>query len=121
MKEIKSRFSTGMECPKCKWGWITTEIDTIAEDNTNYKVWLEPGNSQDLGNIKLVAAIANVNYIKAKELLSSKDRILIYNSDNKTASTKSKAQRVQEIASRLKEYRISFTILPTFPYGIKSC
>lgn len=43
MEEIQGAFSEGMECPNCGWGWVTTNIGSIADDNTDYEIWLQPG------------------------------------------------------------------------------
>ncbi|MDD6311481.1 MAG: zf-TFIIB domain-containing protein [Firmicutes bacterium] len=118
MKEIQGAFSEGMECPNCGWGWVTTNIGSIADDNTDYEIWLQPGNTGNTSNIKLVADIANVNFVQAKQLLDSNCATMIYKAVSESATTMPKAQRVQIIAKRLKETEISFSISPDFPYDV---
>lgn len=118
MKEIKGATSKGMECPNCGWGWVTTNIGSLAEDNTDYEIWLQPGNTINTSNIKLIADIANVNFVQAKQLLGSNCAGVIYKAISESAATMPKAQRVQMIAKRLKEAEISFLISPDFPFDV---
>ncbi len=118
MKEIHDAFSEGMECPNCGWGWVTTNIGSFAEDNTDYEIWLQPGNTSNTSNIKLIADIANVNFVQAKQILGSNFALMIYKAVSESAATMPKAQRVQVIAKRLKEAEISFLISPGFPFDV---
>ena len=97
---------------------MTTNIGSIADDNTDYEIWLQPGNTGNTSNIKLVADIANVNFVQAKQLLDSNCATMIYKAVSESATTMPKAQRVQIIAKRLKETEISFSISPDFPYDV---
>jgi hypothetical protein len=118
MKEIHDAFSEGMECPNCGWGWVTTNVGAIADDNIDYEIWLKPGNACNTGNIKLIADIANVNFIQAKGLLSSSQAVLIYKAVSESVATMPKANRVQAVARKLKNAEVAFTISPDFPYDI---
>lgn len=118
MKEIQDTISGGMECPNCGWGWVTTNIGSMADDNTDYEIWLQPGNVCTTDNIKLIADIACINFIQAKKMLSSSHAVLIYKAVNESAAAMPKAKRVQVIGKRLKIAEIVFTVAPEFPYDI---
>ncbi|MCQ2555455.1 MAG: hypothetical protein MJ171_07370 [Clostridia bacterium] len=118
MKKIERELSKGMECPNCGWGWITTDLEPILTDDTEYVIWLCQGNESCTSNIKLIAEIANLNYVQAKKLLCSNHTELLYKAIDVSAATISKAQRVQEIAKRLSEAGILFEITPDFPFEI---
>ena len=110
--------TTGMLCPKCGWGWVTTRQDPIATDDTDYSIFIKPNNPAVPDTIKLIADIVGVNFLQAKKILSSEKDELIYKARNESASTMYKAQRVRAVAKRLKEAGIAFTITPDFPYEI---
>lgn len=118
MEKIKTDFSIGVECPNCGWGWVTTSVDSIKEDNTSYEIWLEPGNVQSASNIKLIATVAGINVVQAKKILNSDGAELIYKSQLEPVSKFSAAQHVQKNAKMLKKAGIEFRISPNFPYEI---
>lgn len=108
--------SIHIECPNCHWGWATTTYDPIADDNTDYEIYLCSGNEQTMDNIKLIAEIMGCNFLHAKKALSSDTNTMIYKARNESVASMYKAQRVQAIASRLKEGSLHFLIVPEFPY-----
>lgn len=118
MKEIQSPFSSGMECPICGWGWVTTNMDAASEDDTNYEIWLTPGNVQTKETIKALADAVGINFLQAKKLLSSSESVMIYRAKNEAVAAMSKAKRVQAVATLLKQAGLQFSINPDFPYEV---
>ncbi len=118
MKEIISELSPGMKGPDGGWGWVTTSINPIVNDRTDYEIRIMPGCSQHIENIKLLAEIMGINFLKAKNLLGSNQPELVYKAHDESASALAKAQRVQHVAHRLKKAGVAFTITPDFPYDV---
>ena len=58
----------GMTCPNCGWGWATTYVDPMLDDNTIYKVSLSNGNKASKSAIKAVAKVSGKNFIQAKRI-----------------------------------------------------
>ena len=116
MIDRSSEGSIVMECPKCGWGWATTTYNPIADDMTDYEIWLSPVNETTLRSIKLISGLINCNYNQAKTVLASTEPYLLYKAKDESISSQYKAERVQTIAKKLKEGNILFSILPEFPY-----
>lgn len=57
------------------------------EDMTDYKIYLNPGNTETMEHIKLISAICHVNYLQARKLLSSQKPVLIYKAEQEAASS----------------------------------
>ena len=117
--EMNNRSSEGsifIECPKCGWGWATTVYDATAEDDTSYEVWLLPGNPKTQKILRLIAGLANVNFLQAREMLNSETPVLLYKAVHEAVAEKNKVQRIQEIAKVLQTANIRFSISPDFPY-----
>lgn len=107
-----------LECPNCGWGFATTRSQTIDEDMTDYKTYLNPGNAVAIENIKLISAICHVNYMQARKLLSSQEPVIIYKAEQEAVSSLSKAGKVLQTAKSLKKSSLVFSIIPDFPYEI---
>ena len=118
MTEVRSSLSIGMECPNCGWGWITTNTDDMAEDDTEYEIMLLEGNEPSKDAIKLISTVAEVNYLQAKKLITASAPIVIYRAHNEAVSTMPKAMRVKTVAKALKQASIRYTIKPDFPYEV---
>lgn len=106
-----------LECPNCGWGFATSLSQPLDEDMTDYKIYLNPGNTETMEHIKLISAICHVNYLQARKLLSSQKPVLIYKAEQE-ASSLSKAGKVLQAAKCLKESSLEFSIIPDFPYEI---
>ena len=117
MIDRSTEYTTCMECPKCGWGWATTNIAPMAEDETDYEIWLSPGNEASTANVKLIAEIAGINYLESRKLICHETPVLLYKAHNESISSLYKAQRVQIIAAKLKAAKMVFFIIPEFPYG----
>ena len=87
-----------LECPNCGWGFATSLSQPLDEDMTDYKIYLNPGNTETMEHIKLISAICHVNYLQARKLLSSQKPVLIYKAEQEAASSLSKAGKVLQAA-----------------------
>lgn len=105
-----------IECPKCGWGWATTTYDPTCEDRTPYEVWLELGNQQTLEILRLIANVAGVNFIQAKTILSSESPVMIYRACPEAAAEKNMVQQIQDVARKLLDAGVQFSIKPDFTY-----
>ena len=81
-----------LECPNCGWGFATSLSQPLDEDMTDYKIYLNPGNTETMEHIKLISAICHVNYLQARKLLSSQKPVLIYKAEQEAASSLSQRQ-----------------------------
>ena len=106
MIPVDSERSVGMKCPNCGWGWVTSYIDPIKEDETIYEISLEEGNQVTKDNIRFVSEISDVNFLEAKRLLENAPKSFI--SGN--------AVDINDAVIRLKVTGINFTVTPEYPY-----
>lgn len=96
----------GMKCPKCGWGWVTSYVDPIQEDESVYEISLEANNIITKDNIKLISEVVNVNYLEAKRVIESSPCIIM----------SGRAVSVKDAIERFKAADIKFTVCPEFPY-----
>ena len=76
-----------VECPNCGWGWATTTYDPSMDDETEYEIWLRPGNAQSPEMLRLIADIANVNLLQAKKMLNNEEPVLLYKAYREAAAS----------------------------------
>ena len=108
MRPIDSNKPVGMTCPNCGWGWATTYIDPLQNDDTTYIVSLAKGNIATRSAIKIVAKISNKNYVQAKKVI-----------ENSPANVYvGKAVQVKDILILLESQSLSYTVTPKFPYPL---
>ena len=107
-----------IECPNCGWGWAATAYDPTMDDETEYEIWLRPGNAQSPEILRLIAGIANINLLQAKEMLNQEEPVLLYKAYREAVAIQSKVQKTQAIAKRLSETNVLFYIVPDFKYDI---
>lgn len=110
--------SISIICPNCGWGWATTTHDPSMDDETEYEIWLRPGNAQSTEILRLIAGIANINLLQAKKLLSNEEPILLFKAHTEAVAVRNKVQKIQDIAKRLTEVNVLFFIVPDFKYEI---
>ena len=96
----------GWSCPICGWGILTTYIDEIYQDTTEYSLFIKKDTSIDIEKIRLVAKIAGVNYIGAKQMLVKGDVCIL----------KAKAVEIKKVINELQVAQILFEITPPFRY-----
>ncbi len=106
MIPINADIPIGMTCPKCGWGWATSYIDPMLEDETEYSISLSNNPEISMSIIKVIASIANTNYVQAKELIES---------GNATIYT-GNAFEAKKVIDILKTNSINYLVNPEFPY-----
>lgn len=106
MIPVDSERPVGMKCPNCGWGWVTSYIDPIKEDETIYEIELEEDNQATKDNIRLISEISNMNFLEAKCLLENAPESFV----------SGKATDINDAVIRLKVTGINFTVTPEYPY-----
>lgn len=106
MKWFSESSVQGWLCTTCGWNVITTNINKIYEDMTEYCVYINSMNEVNLQNIKLISKIAGVNFVVAKQMLV-KGRFCVL---------KAKAPKVKETIEELNKLKIQFEVSPLFKY-----
>lgn len=96
----------GWSCPVCGWGILTTYIDKIHQDMTEYSIYVKSIANIDKNKIKVISQIAEVNYITAKQMLE-KENICIL---------KAKALDIKKAIYELENVNIPFEVIPEFNY-----
>lgn len=97
----------GMTCPNCGWGWVTTNTEHILLDDQMYTLSIPGLEKPSMEIIRLVSKFLDCNYVEAKQKLQQDPVNLIF-----------KATVIREIAQKLKELDIPFTITPDFTHSI---
>ena len=106
MLPIESNNPVGLKCPNCVWGWATTFIDPIYNDQTNYSVFLLEGNEQTKEKIKVVSKITNLNMLQAIKIFESTPYEIF----------SGKAVNVKAAIELLRTQSLNFKVEPEFPY-----
>ena len=96
----------GWSCPVCGWGTLTTYIDGMHQDMTEYSIYTKSVANIDKDKIKVISQIAGVNYIVAKKMLEKEDICIL----------KAKAIDIKKARSELENVNIPFEITPEFSY-----
>ena len=96
----------GMNCPNCGWGWATTYIDPILEDDKEYSLIILEGNKTEKNVLKAIAKIAECNFIKAKEIIADAPFVI----------KKGRASEIKNDKAMLEENEIAYSIGPEFIY-----
>ena len=108
MIPIDPNKPVGMTCPNCGWGWATTYIDPIQEDDVIYIISLCEGNIANREAIKAVAKISNKNFVQAKRMIEIAP-VDIFSG---------KAFQVKEILGLLDSLSLAYHVNPEFPYSL---
>lgn len=96
----------GWSCPVCGGGFLTTYIDKIHQDMTEYSIFTKSVANIDKDKIKVVSHIVGVNYIVAKQMLEKENVCIL----------KAKAIDIKKAISELKNVNIPFEVTPEFKY-----
>lgn len=96
----------GWRCPVCGWNIITTYIEEINTDETEYSLYIKKVTEIDAEKIKFVAKTANVNFVIAKQMLEKKEACIL----------KAKASKIKSVIAKLQELNIDFSVNPSFKY-----
>ena len=94
----------GWRCPMCGWNIITTYIDEIDADTTEYSLYIRCLSEVDTEKIKFVATIANVNFVIAKRMLEEKKEICIL---------KGRAPKIKSAIVKLQVLNIDYDVKDT--------
>ena len=105
MQEFETQASMGMKCPKCGWGWVTTNTNSIFYDETEYDLRINPISSPSKETISIISTILNTNYLVSIKLIKTGK-----------AHITGKASEIIKKIKILKLKNISFDITPNFPY-----
>lgn len=106
MVEVCAAGVRGWSCPVCGWGVLTTYIDQIYLDATEYSIWIKKVKNINLDKIRIISKIAGVNYIAAKQMLE-KDSVCVL---------KAKATDIQKAIENLENADVPYEITPEFKY-----
>lgn len=96
----------GWSCPNCGWGVLTTYVDEIYLDTTEYSIWIKNVTNINKDIIRIISKIAGVNYIVARHMLE-KDSVCIL---------KAKAIEIKKALIDLEIADIPFEVTPEFIY-----
>lgn len=96
----------GWLCSGCGWNLVTTYIDVIYNDTTEYSVYIKEVTEINKEKIKLIAKIAGVNFVIAKQMLIKNNACIL----------KAKAVEVKNAIEKLREAKIQFEVSPVFKY-----
>lgn len=105
MQEFETQASMGMKCPKCGWGWATTNTNSIFYDETEYDLKISPISSPSKEEISIISTILNTNYLTSIKLIKTGN-----------VHITGKASEIIDKIKKLKAKNISFDITPKFPY-----
>ena len=97
--------SCGYQCTSCEWGIVTTSISPIYCDRTDYTVSIAKIEEPSANQIRVIAKLLGVNYLKARNLLLEGE-----------AQITECAVEVQKHRAILREAGIAHGISPLFPY-----
>ncbi len=96
----------GWSCPICGWSTLTTYIDKIYQDITEYRIYIKSVTNISKDKIKVISRIAGVNFITAKQMLEKGDICIL----------KAKAIEIKKAINELKFANILFEVIPEFNY-----
>jgi hypothetical protein len=95
-----------MQCESCGWGFVTTYIEPIHLDETEYTLCIAPIATPSIEIIRCIANTLMCNYLNTKERLTNE--IVL----------KNKAVTIRDLARALHKCNINYTITPDYPYNI---
>ena len=96
----------GWVCPLCGWDIVTTYIDDIYIDETDYSLYIKKESEISIEKIKLVSRISGVNFIIARQMLEKEDNCIL----------KAKAPKIKEAIVKLQALNIEYFVNPSFDY-----
>jgi len=96
----------GWYCMKCDWNIVTSNIQDIYQDTKEYIIYSNKHDNVTKDQIKVLAQVTGENYIKAKNILSTENKIIC----------KGKAVVIKEVIKKLEENSIFYKVEPDFKY-----
>lgn len=102
----KEGSTQGWWCPICEWNMVTTYIEDIDLDMTEYSLYIKNESEIDIDKIKFVSKTANVSAVIAKQMLDGKEVCIL----------KAKAPQIKTVITKLQDLKIDFFVNPMFKY-----
>lgn len=96
----------GWMCPSCGWNLMTTNINEIYEDITEYSIYLRKVNEVNIEKIKFIARIAGISFTIARKMLMESNVCIL----------KDKAPQIKKVIAKLDELEIEVEVIPEFKY-----
>lgn len=106
MAAVRTTGVQGWLCPICGWEILTTYIDEIYLDQTEYSIWIKHVTNINKDIIRIISKIAGVNYIEIRNMLE-KDSVCIL---------KAKAIEIKKAVNDLESADVPYEIIPKFKY-----
>ena len=106
MIQVRENSVQGWSCLVCGWGVLTTYIDKIHEDMTEYSIYIKSVANIDVDKIKVISQIAGVNYLVAKQMLEKEEVCIL----------RAKAINIKKAICELENANIPFEVIPEFNY-----
>ena len=107
MRYFEEELTMGWYCPKCNWEVVTTNQNHILFDQQDYTLSMSSIEKPSVDIIRQVSQSLECNFLEARRKLQEKPVHLVC-----------KAIPARDIARKLKELDIPFTIQPDFPHSI---
>ena len=96
----------GWRCPMCGWNIITTYIEDIDRDETEYSLYIKNVTEVDVEKIKFVAKTANVNFVIENQIIEKREVFIL----------KANSNKIKTLITKLQELGIDFNVNPSFNY-----
>lgn len=80
---MQKGYSQGWFCLNCGRNVVTSNCELLEEKNKKYSIFLLNGDYKNIEHIKIIAKIKNINYVKARSILKSKNRIFLISTHKK--------------------------------------
>jgi len=106
MIPINPDHNCGMTCPKCGWGWATTDYNPMWNDDTIYDIILMPDNGCSCEIIKSLSKLTGLNSLQIKTKFMNAPVSLF----------SGRAEQINEIIKVLNSYSIIYKTSPEYPY-----
>jgi DNA-directed RNA polymerase subunit RPC12/RpoP len=103
---IKEGRTVGTQCTNCNWSVVTTYIPPIEQDAVIYTVRIASGNPHNQQQIKLIAQLADCNFLQARKLMQEKE----------TAVFQGRASQILAVKQSLMNANFSVSIEPYFKW-----
>ena len=102
MIHVRENSVQGWSCPICGWGILTTYIDKIHQDMTEYSIYIKSVTNIDVDKIKVISRIVGVNFLVAKQMLEKEGVCIL----------KAKAMDIKKAICELENANIPFEVTP---------
>lgn len=103
---VRENSVQGWSCPVCGWGIVTTCIDKIYQDMTEYSINIKSVACINKDKIKTISQIAGVNYVAARQMLKKEGTCIL----------KAKAIDIKKAICELENANVPYEITPEFNY-----